>query len=580
VTLSVMLRALTLAALTAVLPGAASGQLVGVLHVKVTLTDATGASIPVPRHPLLISDNPATSSPRRVVTAPDGTADVRLPPGNYTVESDEPLTFNGKSYQWTQTLDITAGHDVVLALTIDNAEVGAAPERSASPTSTENDPALLLPQWKDSVVAVWTPASRASGFVIDGAGLVVTNQRAIGSASAVDVQITPSIKVAARILAADRVRDVAVLWIDPVTTASVRPIPLDCAARSTPAFADGQKVVAIGAPLRGQKDVSFGEVIRVEPHASVANFRLEPGSVGGPVFSSAGGVAGISSLVDDQDERRRRDARIVSVDDACEVVRSAERAMQTVPRPVATRLPVEPLQPFPVDALDAAVQRRSGNLSPYLMSSSDFDIAFLTPALIHGSEHNTEQANTRAGRTSARAPDPQGPQLAATDFGNWSEYFADVPAVLVVRVTPKLAEGFWTTVARGAAYTQGVVLPPIKHFKPGFSRLQVFCGEVEVIPIHPFILEQRVSETDAIHEGLYVFDPQALGPHCTSVKLVLYSEKAPEKPNTRAVDPQVIERIWQDFAPYRALVAPSGSSGNRGRRDRNWRSTGGARSLS
>ena len=76
-----MLRALTLAALFAVLPGAASGQALGVLHIKVTLTDAARASMPVPRHALLISDNPATSSPRRVVTAPDGTADVRLRSG-------------------------------------------------------------------------------------------------------------------------------------------------------------------------------------------------------------------------------------------------------------------------------------------------------------------------------------------------------------------------------------------------------------------------------------------------------------------------------------------------------------------
>src|SRR5439155_2260666 len=156
---------------------------------------------------------------------------------------------------------------------------------------------------------------------------------------------------------------------------------------------------------------------------------------------------------------------------------------------------------------------------------------------------------------STRSTDMQARQIVATDFGDWSDYFADDPPVLVIRVTPKLAEGFWTTFARGAAYTQGVALPPIKHFKPGFSRLRGLCGDVEVTPIHPFTLEQRVSETDAIHEGLYVFDPQALGPHCKSVKLVLYSEKEPEKQETRAVDQQLIERIWQDFAPYRALVA-------------------------
>ena len=554
-----MLRALTLATLVAVLPGAAAGQVLGVLHIKVTVTDAARASMPVPRHALLISDNPATSSPRRVVTAPDGTADVRLPPGSYTVESDEPVAFDGKGYQWTQTVEIAAGRDVVLELTAENAEIGAAPLASSSPAPKENALSLLLSEWRDSVVAVWTPNARATGFVVDAAGLIVTNQRVIGGASAVEVQFAPSVKVAARVLVADRVRDIAVLWVDSAFTASMRPLTLDCSDGSNPPLADGQKVVAIGAPLRGPKDVSFGAVVRVDPHASLADFRLAAGSTGGPVFSTGGGVVGISSVVDDEDDRRRRDARIVPVDEACQVVRSAEKAMQTAQRPVAARLPVEPLRPFPVDALDAAVQRRAGSLSPYQLSSSDFDVAFLTPVVVYGAQHNTPEANTRAGRGSTRDPQmQQGRQAASTDFGDWSDYFADVPPVLVVRVTPKLAESFWTTVARGAAYTQGVALPPIKHFKPGFSRLRALCGSVEVIPIHPFTLEQRVSDTDAIREGLYVFDPQALGPQCTSVKLVLYSEKEPKKPDTLAVDPHVIDRIWQDFAPYRALVATGG----------------------
>jgi len=553
-----MLRALTLATLLAVLTGAARGQVSSgqdarVLHVKVTLTDAGRASMPVPRHALLISDNPPTTVPRRVVTAADGTVDVRLRPGHYIVESDEPVTFDSKSYQWTRTVEITAERDVVLELTAQNAEVGAGPASSSSPTTKENDASLLLPQWKDSVFAVWTPASRASGFVVDAAGLVVTNQRVIGSASAVEVQLTLSVKVTARVLVADRARDVAVLWIDPATTASIRSVPLDCAAGSKP-LADRQSVVAIGAPLQGEKDVSFGAVISVDSHGSVADFRLAPGGTGGPVFSTGGNVVGISSVVDDPNERRRS-ARIIPVADACEAVKSAEKAMQTAERPVATHLPVEPLRPFPADALAAAVKRGEGDLSSYQMSSSDFDIVFLTPVSVYRAQHDPQQAQTRG---SARGPDlQQARQSGATDFGDWSDYFADVPPVLALRVTPKLEESFWTTIARGAAYTQGVAVPAIKHFKPGFLRLRALCGDVEVAPIHPLTIEHRVSETDAIREGLYVFDPQALGPHCRSVTLVLYSEKAPTKSDTRVVDPHMIERIWQDFAPYRALVATS-----------------------
>ena len=82
--------------------------------------------------------------------------------------------------------------------------------------------------------------------------------------------------------------------------------------------------------------------------------------------------------------------------------------------------------------------------------------------------------------------------------------------------------------------------------------MQVFCGATEVTPIHPFRLERRISETDAIYEGLYVLEPGALGPHCPAVRLVLFSEGDPKKGDTLAVDQKVIQQLWDDFAAYRA----------------------------
>jgi hypothetical protein len=120
-------------------------------------------------------------------------------------------------------------------------------------------------------------------------------------------------------------------------------------------------------------------------------------------------------------------------------------------------------------------------------------------------------------------------------------------------VTPKLVEGFWTTVGRAAARTQGVAIPPIKRFKSGFGRLRAFCGDAEVTPIHPFKLRYRLPDDEAIYEGLYVFDPGSLGPQCGTVKLVLHSDKEPDKGDTRVVDPKLIQQIWDDFEPYRAL---------------------------
>jgi hypothetical protein len=182
------------------------------------------------------------------------------------------------------------------------------------------------------------------------------------------------------------------------------------------------------------------------------------------------------------------------------------------------------------------------------MSSSSYDITFITPPLLHAASSRPAQ-EPEPGRTGGAVPDPRTID-PLDDFSNWSVYVERMPPVLMVRVTPRLVEGFWTRVARGAAWTKGVSLPPIKRFKPGFARLQAFCGDSEVTPIHPFKLVQRVTESEAVYEGLYVFAPEALDPSCGSVRLVLHSETGGNG-DTRVVDPGIVQRIRDDFAPWR-----------------------------
>ena len=545
------LRALILAAIVSAHPQGVSTQATGTLHLKVTV----GESMPVPRHVLLVSDNPASAPPRRVLTALDGSADVPLRPGNYTVESDQPVAFQGKSYQWIQMVDIVAGKTVTLELTSKNAEVSTATSSTASlSAAVESDPSLLLMPWHDSVFGIWTPTTHASGFLIDSRGLLLTNQRAVGTATSVEVQLTPAIKVAGRVLATNADRDVALIRVDAKAVESLRPLKIPCGQPPGKPVIEGQEIYALSAPLRQQKGMTPGLVLRVAPHAIESDFRLAIGGAGGPVFSADGVLLGLTSIVDEHDATARGDLRVMRADDVCEVIASAQK-IKGVSAPEGAHLPVEPTRPFPPDALKEIVQRRVGSLNPYQMSSEDFDIGLITPVLVYGAQYQAEQASRRDRNDRGRRPSAQEaePQLVRPlmDFSNWSEYVADVPPVLMIRVTPKFEEGFWTKVARGAAQTQGMAIPAIKRFKAGFGRMRVFCGDAEVTPIHPFKLEQHVSETDTIIEGLYVFDPGAIGPHCSTVKLTVYSEKDPEKADSRVIDPKLVEQIWNDFAPFR-----------------------------
>jgi len=537
-------------------PLAASGQPTSLLHIRVSLADAAGTATPIARHVLLVSDNPATAPPRSVTTAPDGTADVKLPAGNYTVESDQPVVFQGKAYHWTQAVDIVAGRDTVLDLTIGNAEVernsssGAAQIPDAPPR--DRDGTGLISQWQDSVVALWTATARASGFVVDAKGLVATSQRVVGNATSLEVQLTPEIKVTGRVITAEPGRDVAIIRIDPAALGAVVPVTLGCDA-AAPAPTPRQQVFALGAPLREPKGAFSGTLGRVGPHALETDLDPPDGSAGGPALTEDGTFIGLASVVDGSDERHP-DFRIVRTGDVCASLASAVKAMADTPPPSGAHLPVEPTHPFPTEALEAAAKKAGGRPVPYQASSSDFDLAFITPGLIYASQHKVRPTSlpARSGRTRVADPLAEARQEALLEFGRWSDYFADARPVLLVRATPKMVEGFWKAVARGAAQTQGMSLPALKHFKAGFLRMQAFCGAAEVLPIHPFTLDRPVSETSTIAEGLYVFDPGALGPQCGTVKLVLYSEKAPTQADTFVVDSGLIQQVWQDFAPMRS----------------------------
>jgi hypothetical protein len=216
--------------------------------------------------------------------------------------------------------------------------------------------------------------------------------------------------------------------------------------------------------------------------------------------------------------------------------------------PAGTRLPVEASRTFPRAALQAAFERHGPNLTPYRLSSSDFDVAFITPLMVYAAQQPDKRTTSNDMRPTAIDQMRIPPWDA---FGNWSEYVSAVPPVLLIRVTPKLAESFWSTVARGAAMTQGMSVPSIKRFKAALTRMRVSCGDQEVAPVHTFVLESSVVQGESVTEGLYAFDPGAIGPQCGTVTLALYSARQPDRADTKTVDGAIVRQLWQDLEPGR-----------------------------
>ncbi len=238
-----------------------SAQGLPVLHLNVSIVGPDRRPMPVGRHSLLISDVPVTAAPRLVVTSPEGTAQIRLPPGRYIVESDRPFVLERRTYEWVQGIDVVAGRDTTLDLTAANASVGAATaDRLSEAAAAENAPApqpeSVLTTWHASAFALWTPHAHAAGFLADERGLVATSLRAIGDATSVEVQVSQSVKVTGAVIVADASLDVAVVRVHPSAIEGIRPVPLACDGVA----ADGDRHV-IDIPLFGPKDISSSFVI-------------------------------------------------------------------------------------------------------------------------------------------------------------------------------------------------------------------------------------------------------------------------------------------------------------------------------
>jgi S1-C subfamily serine protease len=528
-----MRRALILTALL-VFPPLLAGQSTSVLRITVTLPGEGQQPMPIARHVLLISDNPATTIPRRVLTGPAGTVELPLVPGSYTVESDRPATLAGKAYEWTQMIDVVAGRTATLALTIDNANVVAVPE-SSTPAGTEppaGDPSLSSAKWLESLVAVWSPTSRTTGFLVDARGLIATRGLAQAAGTTVALQVSPSRKVSARVLSSDRARDVAIVWVHPEVMAGRTPIPLACqGSQATPA--GGHAIAALTAPLWRSADTASGEITGSSPFALETDLRLGFGGAGGPVFNEAGTVVGLTAVVPDSDRNRSGEVLVVRAGILCEAVAAAQQALSAGKPPEPLALPVEP----PHRDVAAATAKAGPSTTPPVLASSDFDIAIITPQII-------EQArqNDRTGGRTGRSPEAEARLGRLTEFGEWSDYFANLPPVIAVRITPKLVEGFWKRVAREAARTQGADLPPFKNFKSSFVRMRVSCDATEVVALQPFVLEHKTSDTKVIREGLYVFDPGAFAPPCSRVTLSIYSENAPGKADAVTLDASLLAK--------------------------------------
>jgi len=535
------------------------------LRIHAILIDAALNQKPVARLAITIKPTDSASSPLSARTNFEGVAELQLSPGKYEL-STEPLTFEGKQYQWVQVVEVsTSGTSVDLSN--DNAATSAPPPKQAAHVVDE-----LTSQFsklRNSVVTVWSEIGHGTGFIVDDAGLVITNEHVISRSQLNSVQFDAQHKTRAVILASNPEKDIAILRIAPNVFPGALAAPIASPTAGEPSVVEGERVFTIGSPLNQRKIITSGIVSKIEPRAIISDININHGNSGGPLFNSLGQVVGVTTFGDLPSNGGPGISGIIRIEEAMPLLDEARKKLSDgAPEPVM--LPVEPSEVFPLEAITAAVTAEKFNVKPYTYGIGGFDVSFSTPVLLYRTRKRSEieSAKGKANRNRRNAQAIQNTYDPGHDFRNWEEYVGEFKPVLILNARPQLREGFWSAFGRGLAMSQGMYGGPANMaFQADFYRMKLVCGTKEVEPIQPAKAAIVINEDnafvrvkDATFEGAYVYPHDAINPQCGVVTLQLFTEKKPTEPIVLALRPDTIERVWADFEPYRKSLAAKSNS--------------------
>ena len=523
------------------------------VHIRVVLVDGELNQKPVPF--LLVSLKSGAKS-AEVKTGLDGTAEIKLPPGKYTVVTPRPAELGGQHFSWSVAVKL-GGSDQNVELTNDNAtseDISTSTAKPASGSAREGDLTGLFKRLKNCVVTVRSETGHGTGFFVDNKGLVLTNEHVVANSEYLAVQFDHEHKIAARLIAADSQKDVALLWVNMAALPNAEPAPLYHASPGKAPVQEGEQVFTIGSPLTLDKIITTGIISKVEPHTILSDININPGNSGGPLFNGNGQVIGLTTF-DARDETGPGVSGIVRIEEALPLLdKNRARAIGTPPP--GALLPVEPLTPYPIEGLKEALKPEKFDPRPYYLEAGDFNIALSTPPFDYREEEErrlqAERTHQKRNRKNEQATDSENAGDSAVPK-RWEEETGAHPAVLGIYVLPKAKEGIGSAFSRSFNVAATAKL----RFKTDFQNMKLFCGSTEVQPINPGRVPVTVSVhnrvirmDDSTYKGVYLYSPDAVNPSCHEVKLAIYSSKSDE-PVIRILDEKSVTRIWGDFSAFR-----------------------------
>jgi putative serine protease PepD len=214
----------------------------------------------------------------------------------------------------------------------------------AAPPAASNSVAGIYQRVSPGVVFVENDqggqaAASGSGFIIDNAGDIVTNEHVVENGTGFRVRFGENgDPIPAKLLGADKSNDLAVLKIDPSKVkGGLQPVTLGESNTLRP----GEPTIAIGSPFGLEGTVTSGIVSALNRTIQAPNgfsisgaiqtdAAINPGNSGGPLLDSAGRVIGVNSQIASQSGSNSGVGFAIPVDQVRRVIPFLEKG-QKVP---------------------------------------------------------------------------------------------------------------------------------------------------------------------------------------------------------------------------------------------------------
>ena len=537
------------------------------VKVRVILVDKDLNQKPVPHLTIVLAADPDQPDPRlELKTDFGGIAEFQASPGKYRLTTPQGVDFQGRHFSWEMDLQVS-GESVSVDLSNDNARAADPP--AVEPAHKVDDLTLMFQKYQKSVVTVWSEIGSGTGFIVDSAGLVMTNQHVIGPSDLISIQFDPKRKVAAKVLAYDAERDVAILYADLSAFPGAAPAPIATSQPGRELAVEGERVFTIGSPLGLKKIITSGIVSKVEARAIISDVNVNHGNSGGPLFNSEGEVIGMTTFLEPTPNGPGLSG-IVRIDQTTDILGRARRKVSDVPRPSARLLPVEPTDPYPLSSLKDTIKSSKVDLAAYIFKLGNFDVMLETPVLKYKlqAEGAVEAVKGRGKRTRKWSGSKEKTFDPLEDMRGWEEYTGEYKPILTIVARPQFQETFMSEWLRGIP-SSGNILgggPARFKFRTDFHSMKLLCGADAIEPIQSVRILDLVSDDDssvkfkdATYQGAYFYPPDAISPSCGKVTLQIFSEKDPNRAESKELDSKSVDRVWNDFRPY---LAAHGNAGN------------------